>query len=71
MGKVYLRAPTEAAFADALHARIRTGRPLGTDAFVAELERRLVRPLRPQKRGPRARLRDEDTPDPFSGNNGS
>lgn len=29
----------------------RTGRPLGSGAFVAEMERRLGRPLRPQKAG--------------------
>ena len=31
----------------------RTGRPLGSDGFVARLERRLGRALRPQKPGPK------------------
>lgn len=33
----------------------RTGRPLGDDAFVAHLEDRLGRTLRPRKRGPKPR----------------
>jgi putative transposase len=57
------------AFA-ALRAVERTGRPLGTPEFVADLERRLRRPLAPRKRGrkplkakrrPAARLRSEGT----------
>jgi putative transposase len=31
----------------------RTGRPVGEDDFIAELEARFGRPLRPQKRGPK------------------
>ena len=34
-----------------LQTHERTGRPLGNDAFVAKLERRLQRPLRPRKPG--------------------
>jgi len=36
-----------------LHRHMRTGRPLGDDAFVDRLEQQLKRPLRPQKRGPK------------------
>jgi putative transposase len=36
---------------DALRRGERTGRPLGSAAFVEDLERRLGRPLAPQKPG--------------------
>jgi hypothetical protein len=38
---------------DRLRQHERTGRPLGQDAFVEELEADLKRPLRPQKPGPK------------------
>jgi putative transposase len=56
------RAPDWPAFlAEGLGARAhaairsgeRTGRPLGSPAFVAELEQRLGRVLAPRKRGPK------------------
>ena len=40
---------------EAIRAGERTGRPLGSSAFVKGLERRLKRPLAPQKRGPKFR----------------
>lgn len=43
------------AEADRLRRHERTGRPLGSDAFLDRLERRLARPLRPQKPGPKPR----------------
>ena len=47
-----------------LHAR--TGRPLGSDAFVDDLEARLGRVLRPKQPGPQPEHRDASTPDMFS-----
>jgi hypothetical protein len=47
-------APDVATLA-ALHGAESTGRPLGSDEFIADLERRLRRSLRPGKRGPRPR----------------
>lgn len=47
----FLSLPTEAKSAEKLQAHERTGRPLGSDAFVAKLERRLRRVLRPRKAG--------------------
>jgi putative transposase len=46
-------AQTDIAHEIRRHAN--TGRPLGTDEFVADLERLLGRGLRPGKRGPRAK----------------
>jgi len=40
---------------EALQRAERTGRPLGSQGFVAELEGRLGRRLAPQKRGPKAK----------------
>ena len=49
----YLMQPFPAEQWDALRKHERTGRPLGADAFVADLERRTGRCLRPQPRGPK------------------
>jgi len=38
-----------------VEARLRTGRPLGTDAWLARQEALLDRPLAPKKRGPKPR----------------
>ena len=46
-----LRTPADDPAFEALRAVEGTGRPLGAPAFVAELERRLHRPLAPGKRG--------------------
>lgn len=43
--------------AERLRRHERTGRPLGSEAFVAALERRLRRPLRPGRRGPKPKKR--------------
>jgi putative transposase len=51
----YLRQPNTPSLADEIHAHTQTGRPLGGEAFVKELEGRLKRALRPQKRGPKPR----------------
>ena len=47
----FLSQPVEPQDVEKLQAHERTGRPLGNDAFVAKLERRLHRPLRPRKPG--------------------
>lgn len=39
------------ALIEAIEARLRTGRPLATDQWVAEQEKALARPLAPRKRG--------------------
>jgi putative transposase len=51
----YLSEATDQSLAEKIHAHTRTGRPLGEEAFVGELEARLERRLRPQKRGPKPR----------------
>jgi putative transposase len=61
----YLRASNDAALPEAIHRHARTGRPLGADAFVAELERSLHRTLRPRRRGPRPTQGLTATGDPF------
>lgn len=47
----YLTQPFPAEQWDALRKHERTGRPLGSDAFVNDLERSTGRCLRPQRRG--------------------
>ena len=51
----YLAQPLSEAEHEHLRRHTQTGRPLGDDSFIDQLERRLQRPLRPQKRGPKAR----------------
>lgn len=41
---------------EAIEARLRTGRPLATDEWIARHEQSLDRKLAPQKRGPKTRL---------------
>lgn len=43
------------AMAEAIEARLRTGRPLATDEWIALQEQSLDRKLAPQKRGPKGR----------------
>ena len=63
----YLRQPNTPSLADEIHAHTQTGRPLGGEAFVKELEARLERALRPQKRGPKPRRKPGENLDLFSG----
>jgi REP-associated tyrosine transposase len=49
----FLAAGVPPDLADQLHRHSITGRPLGTDEFVGNVERLLGRVLRPRKRGPR------------------
>jgi len=51
----FLAAGLDETQAERLRAGERTGRPVGSTAFVAELARRTGRPLLPQKRGPKPR----------------
>ncbi|KAA6186723.1 transposase [Thiohalocapsa marina] len=49
------------------HRHSRTGRPLGSNAFVTDVENRLGRVLRPQKPGPKPRSRDAQTDELLAG----
>jgi putative transposase len=49
------RGYLEAELAERLREATRTGRPLGHDRFVEELEAKLDRRLRPNKRGPKTK----------------
>jgi putative transposase len=53
--RTWLDLPPDPDEEDRLRLHLRTGRPLGDPAFVAELERRLGRPLLPRKRGRKPR----------------
>ena len=54
----YLRGDTPADVAERLWRHESTGRPLGSDAFVEALEQSLGRPLRPRKRGPKPKTKE-------------
>ena len=41
------------ALSETIEARLRTGRPLGAEAWIAEQESAPARPLRPARRGPK------------------
>jgi putative transposase len=47
---------------DAVRRHARTGRPLGSEEFVADLEQRLGRRLRPARRGRKPAQREEEGP---------
>ena len=49
----FLGAAVPPDLGNQLHSHARTGRPLGSNYFIEDLERRLGRVLRPRKRGPR------------------
>lgn len=51
----FLALPVDEQVRTAIRSRERTGRPLGSDAFVAYLEELLGRPLKPGKRGPKGK----------------
>ena len=46
--------------AEAIEARLRTGRPLAAEEWIARQENAMSRKLRPAKRGPKARARNAD-----------
>ena len=62
----YLSEAMDQSLAEKIHAHTRTGRPLGEEAFVSELEARLERRLRPQKRGPKPRSETGEWCVPFT-----
>ena len=49
----FLATPEETGPAHRLELHLRTGRPLGSAAFIEQIERQLGRSVRPQKRGPK------------------
>lgn len=58
----HLSGQTDESLAEQIHTHTRTGRPLGADAWVRDLEVRLDRRLRPHKRGPKPRPKAGATP---------
>lgn len=50
----------QAALVAAIETRLRTGRPLGAQEWIARQEAALDRPLAPQKRGPKAKRTTTD-----------
>ena len=66
--RAYLRYGAEAgglgaegeAVAEAIEARLRTGRLLGADAWIVAQEAQLGRPLQPQRRGPKVEQQGGD-----------
>lgn len=54
----YLSQRTDAGEWEAIRQHARTGRPLGSEAFIEDLEQVTGRPLKKQKPGPRPRLRN-------------
>jgi putative transposase len=61
----FIGEPDAPDIADLLHAPTGTARPLCRDSLVEALERRLWRPLKRQKPGPKASPRDSHTRDLF------
>jgi putative transposase len=45
---------------ESLHAAESVGRPLGDERFLARLERRTGRILKPGKRGPKPSVKEDD-----------
>jgi putative transposase len=54
--RAFLGSGGQAGVPDEIRRHESTGRPLGSDEFVEQLERALGRVLRPCKRGPPARI---------------
>jgi putative transposase len=66
----YVAEPDAAKLGDLVQAHAGTGRPLGPDSFVENLERRLGRPLKRRKPGPKPQERDLSTLDLFEDRTG-
>ncbi len=64
--EAFIGGADDAKVDELLHGHASTGRPLGSDAFVESLERRLVRSLKPKKPGPKPREMDLRTGDLFA-----
>jgi putative transposase len=58
--QTFLNQPMTESMAETLRASERTGRPLGSDDFVDDLQRRSGRVLKPGKRGPKFKTPHED-----------
>jgi putative transposase len=63
--KSYLREENDVNLTDEIRRHVRTGRPLGSEAFIENLEQQLKRTLRRGKPGPKAKQRDLKTLDVF------
>lgn len=63
--EAFVTEPDAPKFGELVHAHASTGRPLGTDSFIESLERRLLRPLKRLKPGPKPHERDLATLDLF------
>jgi len=61
----FIGEPDASDIGDLLHTHASTGRPLGPDSFVEDLEQRLKRALKPRKPGPKPVRRDSRTQDLF------
>jgi putative transposase len=57
--QAFLKSGLEPAAVERLDRHLRSGRPLGSEAFVADLEGRLARRLRPAKPGPKPKPKPE------------
>jgi putative transposase len=55
----FLDVPGDTSYGDLLELHARTGRPLGSDGFLRDLEKRVGRRLRPQKRGRKREVHPE------------
>jgi putative transposase len=55
-----LASEPEAGSFDSLRAAESIGRPLGDDRFLARLERKMGRVLKPGKRGPKPSAEEDD-----------
>ncbi len=58
--RAYLRGGLDDETLARLRLNSRTGRPLGSDDFIRDLERRTGRTLKPQKRGPKGKSEDSE-----------
>jgi putative transposase len=61
----FIGEPEDESFNERLRGHANTGRPLGSDAFVESLERRLARSLKRKKPGPKPQERHRYTGDLF------
>jgi putative transposase len=64
----FVGEPDAPMFEELLHAHASTGRPLGPVSFIESLERRLKRPLKRWKPGPKPKEPDHSTLDLFERN---
>ena len=58
-GSEYFGQAEDMAIAEKMRKHEQTGRPLGSESFVMKLEKILDRMLRPQKTGPKLKVRSD------------